>query len=150
MQYKWGHTLAAKAIHLETNLPVVPSRVVIIPKLQFEMNSLRSSTFSLMEASSRLFCLYGSAGLLPVSVFEKLDMLCILFLIGFDNVLGKAVYVLGVKTWNWVFLLLNEVVNGRTIRIVCFGSCRYCSGIESFIILDFGESTYNTFYRLEF
>jgi hypothetical protein len=66
--------LAANAMHLETSMPEASSLVVIMPNLQAEMNSLRSSTFSLMDVSSLFFALYGSAALLPVSVFEK-DML---------------------------------------------------------------------------
>jgi hypothetical protein len=77
--YLGEHTLAAKAIHLEANLPVDPPLVVIIPNLQADTNSFRSSTFPLVDASSR-FSLYGSAGLLPTSAFEKLDILRELFL----------------------------------------------------------------------
>jgi hypothetical protein len=66
-----ANTFAAKAIHLETRAPEDPSRVVIMPNLQAETNSLRPSTLSLMEAWSMFFSLYGSAGLLPVSAFEK-------------------------------------------------------------------------------
>jgi hypothetical protein len=98
--YEKRHTLAAGAIHLLTSLPVVPSHVVIIPNLQFEMNSLRFSTFSLIEASLTFFSLYGSAGLLPVSVLEKFDMVRMLILTGFDIILYKALYVRSVKTWN--------------------------------------------------
>lgn len=39
-------TLAATAIHLLTNMPVFPSRVVIIPNLQASMKVDRSSIFS--------------------------------------------------------------------------------------------------------
>ncbi len=70
----WGgeiFTLAANAMQRDTRAPEEPSRVVIMPNLQAEMNSPRSSTFSLMEASSRFFSLYGSAGLSPVLAFEK-------------------------------------------------------------------------------
>ena len=49
---KGSGTFAANAMHLETREPVEPSRVVIMPNLQAEMNSLRSSIFSLMETSS--------------------------------------------------------------------------------------------------
>jgi hypothetical protein len=64
-------TLAANAMQRDTRAPEEPSRVVIMPNLLEEMNSLRSSTFSLMEAWSRFFSLYGSAGLSPVFAFEK-------------------------------------------------------------------------------
>jgi hypothetical protein len=50
-------TFAANAMHLETSCPLVPSRVVIMPNLQAEMNSEKSSTFSLMGASSMFFAL---------------------------------------------------------------------------------------------
>ena len=50
-------TFAANAMHLETSCPLVPSRVVIMPNLQAEMNSDRPSTFSLMGASSMFFAL---------------------------------------------------------------------------------------------
>jgi hypothetical protein len=69
--FDYGNTFAAKAIHLDTRAPEAASRVVIIPNLQAETKSLRSSTLSLMEAWSMFFSLYGSAGLLPVSAFEK-------------------------------------------------------------------------------
>ena len=70
-EFDGSNTFAAKAIHLETRAPEDPSRVVIMPNLQAETNSLRSSTLSLMEAWSMFFSLYGSSGLLPVSAFEK-------------------------------------------------------------------------------
>lgn len=58
-------------MHLDTNAPEDPSRVVIMPNLESLMKAERSSTFSLMEVSSLLAALYGSAGLEPVSAFEK-------------------------------------------------------------------------------
>jgi hypothetical protein len=54
---EWPCTFAANAMHLETSCPLDPSRVVIMPNLQAEMNSERSSTFSLIEASSMFFAL---------------------------------------------------------------------------------------------
>lgn len=68
-----------------------------MPNLQAEMNSLRSSTFSLMDASSALFFLYGSAGLSPVFVFEN-DMI-----IGFECFLGLAVSYVSY----WILLLVR-------------------------------------------
>jgi hypothetical protein len=56
MQDKWL-TLPAKAIHLDTNAPLEPSRVVIMPNLLAEMNSVSPSTFSWMEGLSVLFAL---------------------------------------------------------------------------------------------
>lgn len=76
IKYRTYLTFAAKAIHLETKAPDEPSLVVIIPNLHELMNSDRSSIFSLMEVSSAFLALYGSAGLLPVSAFEK-DMLVV-------------------------------------------------------------------------
>ena len=64
-------TFAAKAMHLETSCPLVPSRVVVMPNLQAEMNSNRSSTISLMGAASIFFALQGSVDLLPVSALAK-------------------------------------------------------------------------------
>ena len=64
-------TFAATAIHLELSMPEAATRVVIMPNLHDEMNSVRPSTFSDSEGSSLFFALYGSAGLLPVSVLEK-------------------------------------------------------------------------------
>jgi hypothetical protein len=52
-------TFAANAMHRETRVPVEPSRVVIMPNLQAEMNLLRSSTFSLMETSSMFLACDG-------------------------------------------------------------------------------------------
>jgi hypothetical protein len=66
-----GAAFATNAMHLETKAPDKLSRVVIIPNLQEETNSLRPSTFSLMETSLRFVSLYGSAGLSPVFAFEK-------------------------------------------------------------------------------
>lgn len=62
------HTLAAKAMHLETSKPLLSMRVVIIPNLDDSMKVTRSSTFSLSLGSVLLVALYGSAGLSPVSV----------------------------------------------------------------------------------
>ena len=45
-------TCAANAMQRETKAPEEPSRVVIMPNLQAVMNSLRPSTFSLMETLS--------------------------------------------------------------------------------------------------
>lgn len=65
-------TLPARAMQRLTKRPVLSCLVVIIPTLHPSMNSQRSSTFSLTEASvSRFFALTGSAGLEPVSVVEK-------------------------------------------------------------------------------
>lgn len=59
-------------MHLLYKRPLCPSRVVIMPNLHAFANAARSSTFSLIEAWSKFFSLYGSAFLLPVSAFEKL------------------------------------------------------------------------------
>jgi hypothetical protein len=56
MKEKWL-TLPAKAIHLDTNAPLEPSRVVIMPNLLAEMNAVSPSTFSWMEGLSVLFAL---------------------------------------------------------------------------------------------
>lgn len=64
-------TLAANAMHRDTSAPEDPSRVVIIPNLEVEIKSIRSSTFSLIDVLSRFFSLYGSAGLSPVFALEK-------------------------------------------------------------------------------
>ena len=46
-----------------------------MPNLDESMNEIKSSTLSLREALlSRFFCLYGSAGLEPVSALLKLDI----------------------------------------------------------------------------
>jgi hypothetical protein len=90
-------------MHLDTNAPEEPSRVVIMPNLQEETNSLRSSTLSLMEASSRFFSLYGSAGLFPVFVFEK-DILI------FANVLVGGLFLLAVA-------MERLVVSGQSILV---------------------------------
>lgn len=66
-------TFPATAMQRDTSFPSL-SLVVIIPNLLASMNALRSSTFSFTEVSSLFFAVYGSAGLLPVSVFEK-DMI---------------------------------------------------------------------------
>jgi len=58
-------------MHLETNRPVLAIRVVIIPNLHASIKLTRSSTFSFNWGSSIFFALYGSAGLLPVSVLLK-------------------------------------------------------------------------------
>jgi hypothetical protein len=93
--------LAANAMHLDTKAPEEPSRVVIMPNLQEETNSLRSSILSLMEASSMFFSLYGSAGLSPVFVFEK-DILA------FVNVLLWGLFLL-------LFATEGVVVSRRTV-----------------------------------
>ena len=67
-------TLAARAMHLETRRLESLVWVVIMANLADEMKVERSSTFSEREGSSLFFAVYGSAGLLPVSVFEKPDM----------------------------------------------------------------------------
>ncbi len=74
----WGElTFAARAMHLLTSRPFW-ARVVIMPNLEESMNWTRSSTLSLSEAwLSRFFCLYGSAGLEPVSALLKVDMLVV-------------------------------------------------------------------------
>ncbi len=70
-------TFAARAMHLLTSRPFW-ARVVIMPNLEESMNWTRSSTLSLSEAwLSRFFCLYGSAGLEPVSALLKVDMLVV-------------------------------------------------------------------------
>lgn len=84
-------------MHLETKDPDCPSLVVIMPNLQEVMNSERSSTFSLMETSSILAALYGSAGLLPVFAFEK-------------DILGITE---AEKGFDWGLLAANEVVSER-------------------------------------
>lgn len=67
------HTVAATAMARETSLSLVASWVVIMPNLQEAMNLARASTFSCREGgvSSLFASVYGSAGLLPVSVLEK-------------------------------------------------------------------------------
>jgi hypothetical protein len=96
-------TLAAKAMQRDTRAPEEPSRVVIMPNLLAEMNSLRSSIFSLMEAWSRFFCLYGSAGLSPVSAFEK-DILVVV-----KDLVWRGVLV--------VFALDTDAVSGRSVLV---------------------------------
>ena len=67
-------TVAARAMHRDASrLSFV--RVVNMQNLCFLMNCARSSTFSLRPGSSRFFCLYGSAGLLPVVVLLYSDIL---------------------------------------------------------------------------
>lgn len=88
-------------MHLETKAPEDPSRVVIMPNLHALTNSARSSTFSLMEVSSLLTALYGSAVLEPVSVFEK-DILFVVF----------------VKGLAWKVFVLRR---GAVSREICFG-----------------------------
>lgn len=95
--------MAANAMQRDTRAPEEPSRVVIMPNLQAEMNSLRSSTFSLMEASSRFFSLYGSAGLSPVFAFEK-DILVVV-----KDLVWRAVLV--------VFGLGRDAVSGRSVLV---------------------------------
>jgi hypothetical protein len=63
-----GNTCPAKAMHLETNRPLLAIRVVIMQNLQFSTNLARSCTFSVRGGFSIFAALYGSAGLLPVSV----------------------------------------------------------------------------------
>ena len=96
-------TLAANAMQRDTRAPEEPSRVVIMPNLQAEMNSLRSSTFSLMEAWSRFFSLYGSAGLSPVFAFEK-DILVVVKVLVWRGVLV-------------VFALERDAVSGRSVLV---------------------------------
>jgi hypothetical protein len=96
-------TLAANAMQRDTRAPEEPSRVVIMPNLLEEMNSLRSSTFSLMEAWSRFFSLYGSAGLSPVFAFEK-DILLVV----------KDLFWRGVLV---VFALERNGVSGRRVLV---------------------------------
>jgi hypothetical protein len=96
-------TLAANAMQRDTRAPEEPSRVVIMPNLLAEMNSLRSSIFSLMEAWSRFFSLYGSAGLSPVSAFEK-DILVVV-----KDLVWRGVLV--------VFALDTDAVSGRSVLV---------------------------------
>lgn len=62
------HTLAATAIHLETNSPLLSIRVVIMPNLHDSIKLTRSSTLVLRSGSLLFVALYGSAGFEPVSV----------------------------------------------------------------------------------
>ena len=64
-------TLPAKAMHLLTSMPVSATLVVIMPNLHASTKAVSPSIFSLREASSLFLALYGSAGLLPVSVLEN-------------------------------------------------------------------------------
>lgn len=50
-------TFPAKAMHLETNSPLLAILVVIIPNLQASIKLTRSSIFSFNWGSSRLFAL---------------------------------------------------------------------------------------------
>lgn len=80
-------TEAANAMHRDTNRSDPAVLVVIMPNLDDLMKPVRASTFSWRPGSSLFFALYlcslsdvrmwvaaiayGSAGLLPVSAFEK-------------------------------------------------------------------------------
>ena len=81
-------TFAAKAMHLETNCPVLSTRVVIMPNLHLSMKATRPSTFSRrLTLSCLFFSLYGSAGLLPVSALLKDDILEEVAIEDIENVL---------------------------------------------------------------
>ena len=65
-------------MHLLASFPSLVL-VVIMQNLHLSMKAVRPSTFSCNEGSSRFFCLYGSAGWLPVSVLEyDILVLCVL------------------------------------------------------------------------
>lgn len=103
-------------MHLEVKAPDEASRVVIMPNLHALTKSDRSSTFSLMDVSSLLVALYGSAGLEPVSVFEK-DILEVVFV----KVLVWKVLVLSrgiVSRENGLFVLCMVEVVRRNVRRV--------------------------------
>lgn len=71
-------TSAVTAMHRDTSFPVAWSRVVIMPNLQALTNLSRAWILSCVETVVSLFaCVYGSAGLSPVSVFEKVDMVVV-------------------------------------------------------------------------
>ena len=69
------HTFAARAMHL---LARTPSGlfVVIMQNLHLSTKADSCLTFSPADGSSSCFAVYGSAGLSPVSVLEKEDIVC--------------------------------------------------------------------------
>ena len=58
-------------MHLDVSIPLLPILVVIMPNLHASINLTRSSTLAFKSGFVMLASLYGSAGLLPVSVLLK-------------------------------------------------------------------------------
>ena len=58
-------------MHLDVRRPLLPILVVIMPNLHALMKATRSSILVLRSGELAFTSLYGSAGLLPVSVLLK-------------------------------------------------------------------------------
>jgi hypothetical protein len=63
-------TFATKAMHLDINIPVLATLVVIMPNLHALIKLLKSLILSCKLGSSMFFSLYGSRCLPPVSALE--------------------------------------------------------------------------------
>ena len=74
-------TFAARAMHLLASISSLVL-VVIMQNLHLSMKFARSWTFSCSDGSCKFFSMYGSAGLLPVSVLEKEDIVLVRCLVG--------------------------------------------------------------------
>lgn len=112
-------TLAATAIHLETNNPLLSIRVVIMPNLHDSMKLTRSSTLVLRSGSLLFSALYGSAGLEPVSVLlNDIAVVVLESLRGFPGVVWKRLEESEVSLEQLVAASLDDGARERVVMKV--------------------------------